>query len=88
MQCKNCGSRDFQKSTYNYYICSSCGNLYYEDKYGKKKSKPINDLYFILIIGTGVMIITILILLFVTASSKKESVKQLQKAPAMKDVKK
>ena len=88
MQCKNCGSRDFQKSTYNYYICSSCGNLYYEDKYTKKKSKPISDLYFILIIGTGVMIITILILLFVTASSKKENVKQVKKVPAVTEVRK
>lgn len=88
MQCKNCGSRDFQKSTYNYYICASCGNLYYEDKYGKKKSKPISDIYFILIIGTGVMIVTILILLFVTASSKKENAKNLKQSPAVTEVKK
>ena len=88
MQCKSCGSRDFQKSTYNYYICSNCGDLYYEDKYTKKKPKPLSDLYFILIIGTGVMIITILILLFVTASRKKENVKQVKKAPAIIEVKK
>lgn len=88
MQCKNCGSKDFQKSTYNYYICSNCGNLYYEDKYTKKKSKTLSDLYLVLIIGTVVMIITILILLFVTASSKKESVRQVKKIPAVTEEKK
>lgn len=88
MQCKTCGSREFQKSAYNYYICSTCGNLYYEDKYDRKKPKPISDVYFILIIGTGVMIITILILLFVTASSKKQSAQQVKKVPAVTEVKK
>lgn len=88
MQCKTCGSRDFQKSAYNYYICSTCGNLYYEDKFSKKKPKPISDIYFILIIGTAVMIVTILILLFVTASSKKQSMQQMKKTPAAVEVKK
>ncbi len=88
MQCKNCGGKDFQKSTYNYYICSNCGTLYYEDNYRKTKSKPLNDIYFILIVGTGVMIITILILLFITASSKKENVTHIKNIPAVSEEKK
>ncbi|HOP62100.1 MAG TPA: hypothetical protein PK358_02525 [Spirochaetota bacterium] len=83
MQCKNCGSRDFQKSTSDYYICGNCGSLFYDDKYTRKKSKPLSDVYFILIIGTGVMIVTILILLFVTASSKKGHVKHDNSKPAV-----
>jgi hypothetical protein len=34
------------------------------------------------------MIVTILILLFVTASSKKENVKQVKKVPAVTEVRK
>lgn len=71
MQCKNCGGKDFQKSTYNYYICNTCGNIIYDEKFSPKKKNSFGELYLLLIIGTAIMIITILILLFATASSKK-----------------
>jgi hypothetical protein len=73
MQCKNCGGKDFQKSTYNYYICNGCGNILYDERFSPKKKNSFGEIYLLLIIGTAVMIVIIMILLFVTASSRKNN---------------
>jgi len=83
MECRKCHGHEFQKTSYGYHICTNCGSFLYEDNNTRKTPKPLSELYFVLIVGTGVMIITILILLFVTASSKKDRVNPVQKIPAV-----
>jgi hypothetical protein len=72
MQCIYCNGRDFDRSSYDYYICRTCGKLHYENKSGRKKSGAISELYFAIGAGSVVIIIAILILLFVTAAGKRE----------------
>lgn len=83
MECKKCHGHEFQKTSYGYLICTNCGNFLYEDIRTRKTPKALSELYFILFIGTGVMIITILILLFVTASSKKDKGTKVTPPPAV-----
>ena len=75
MQCSYCKGKDFENSTYNYYVCKNCGRLHYEDKKGGKKAGPASELYFAIGAGAVVLLMAILILLFATALSKRGSVR-------------
>ena len=74
MQCSYCKGKDFDNSSFGYYVCRSCGKLHYDNKQENKKSGVVGELYFAIGAGAVVLILAILILLFVTASSKRASV--------------
>lgn len=76
MQCSNCKSTDLEKSVYDYYICNNCGNIHYEGAGFGKKKNPLNEYYFIAVLGTVITIVVILILLFMTAVNRKGKVEQ------------
>ena len=80
MQCANCSGTDFDKSGYNYYICKNCGNLQYEGSGSNRKSNPLSEYYFLGGLAVGIMIIVILILLFMTALSRKDRIKPVIKS--------
>lgn len=73
MQCSYCKGKDFDSSSYGYFVCKSCGKLHYDEKQGKVKSGNLNELYFAIGAGAVVVIIVILILLFVTAANKRHN---------------
>ncbi len=77
MQCSNCKGSDLEKSLYDYYICKNCGNINYDRlTYGKKKN-PLNEYYFVAVLGVIVIIVVILILLFMTVLSRKNQIPQI-----------
>jgi hypothetical protein len=88
MQCVYCNGRDFDKSSYDYYICRTCGRLHYENKSGRKKTGAVSELYFAIGAGSVVIIIAILILLFVTAAGKREKMNTSAGKPAISSEKK
>lgn len=75
MQCRYCKSQDLELLSSDYYICHNCGKLNDEYKSGGKKSGSGNELYFAIGIIAAGMILTLFILLFVTASIKKEKLR-------------
>ncbi len=77
MQCSYCKGKDFDSSSYGYYVCRSCGKLHYDENQSKKKTGPLNELYFAIGAGTVVLIIVILILLFVTAANKRHKIETM-----------
>lgn len=74
MQCPNCKKNDFDKSWYDYYICRNCGSFYYDNNKAEKKPGVLNDYYFMAGVGIVVFIILILVLLYITALSRKEKI--------------
>ena len=83
MQCSNCKGTDLEKSVYDYYICRNCGNIYYEGSSFGKKKNPLNEYYFIAVLGTVITIVVILILLFMTAVNRKGKIEQSVTNPAV-----
>jgi len=88
MQCIYCKGQDLVKLSYDYYECKTCGKLNYVDKQLGKKSIATGELYFTLGVGSVVLIITILILLFFTAAGKRESVQTSPESSIVTEVKK
>jgi heme exporter protein D len=77
MQCSNCKSTDLEKSVYDYYICKNCGNINYgSSNFGKKKN-PLNEYYFVAVLGVIVTIVVVLVLLLMTALSRKNHIEQV-----------
>lgn len=75
MQCKYCKGKDFDNLSYDYYVCRECGKINYVNKQEKKTSGTLSEIYFAIGAGAVVLIIAILILLFVTAASRRESLR-------------
>ena len=81
MQCSNCKGTDLEKSVYDYYICKNCGNINYgSSNFGRKKN-PLNEYYFVAVLGVIVTIVVILILLLMTALSRKNQIEQIIQKP-------
>lgn len=79
MQCKYCKGHDLVQISFNYYECASCGKLNYEEKSLKLKHGHLGELYFAIGVMAAAMIITILILLFVTAAGKRSKTQSSEK---------
>lgn len=88
MQCSNCKGTDLEKSSYDYYICKSCGNISYDRLAFDKKKNPLNEYYFVAALGVVITIVVILILLFMTALSKKNQIQQNIQEPMIQAEKK
>jgi len=87
MQCQYCKEQELEALSSEYFICKKCGKLNYTSLKGGKKPGSGNELYIAIgAIAVG-MIITLLILLFVTASMKKEKIRTAaeNKAAATED---
>jgi len=88
MQCMYCKGQDLDKISYNYYECRTCGKLNYEEKLDKEKSGALGEIYFAIGILAVVLIITILILLFVTAANKKQKLQSASQSRVISTEKK
>ncbi len=83
MQCKYCKGKDFDNLSYDYFVCRDCGKINYLNKHEKKKPGALNEIYFAIGAGAVVLIIAILILLFVTAASKRGNLHTPEEKPSV-----
>lgn len=72
MQCRYCNSSELMQISYNYYECRTCGKLNFEGKADGRKKSAIGEIYFVIGVVAAALVITILILLFVTAANKRD----------------
>lgn len=71
MQCQYCKEQELEILSSEYFVCRKCGKLNYTSLYTGKKKGAGNELYLAIGVIAGGMIITILVLLFVTASMNR-----------------
>jgi len=88
MQCKYCKGKEFDNLSYDYYVCRDCGKINYLNKKENKKPGALNEIYFAIGAGTVVLIIAILILLFVTAASRRDNVRSAAESTSVSAEKK
>ncbi len=75
MHCENCNGKVFVKTLYNYNECKRCGRINYDNEHARDKSGAAGEMYFAIGAVAVVFVIAALILIFFTASGKRESAK-------------
>ncbi len=72
MQCQYCKEQELEVLSSEYFVCKKCGKLNYTSLTSGKKPGPGSEVYFAIGVIAAGMIITLLVLLFVTASMNRE----------------